>query len=99
MKAQKSATAGKACSAAPQSENILITFKRIPLGKSGVRLQFFIHETGKKWCAVDFQTKFMAIIDREAKRLRMNAGQFIFHAVKHQLPALEKSMQEQGRAA
>jgi hypothetical protein len=89
----------RASAAARQDERFRITYKRIPLGESGVRLTFYIVETGKKWLFLDFTTEFMAIIDRAAKRARMNAGQFIFHVVEVQLPMLEAELQGQGRAA
>jgi hypothetical protein len=90
---------GSAEAAARQAETVQLTMKRLPLGKSGVRLQFYKAETGKKWLFVDFKTELMAIIDRFAKRAKMNAGQFIFMAVESQLSSLETKVQGQGRAA
>lgn len=98
MKTKKSTLQNRAGTAARQSERVAITYKRISLGKSGVRLQFYRAETGKKWCFVDLKNELMAIIDRDAKRARMNAGQFIFHVVEAQLPSLQTNPQEQGRA-
>ena len=89
----------RAGAAAQQDEIVLITYQRIPVGKSGVRLQFYLAETGKKWCSVAFKTKVMASIDRAAKRAKMNAGQFIFHMVGIGFRMMEAEAQGQGRAA
>ena len=80
-----------AVAAARQSKRIHVTFDRIPLGKSGVRLQFYEAKTLKRLLFVDFQIELMAIIDEAATRDRMNVGKFIFRAV-------ESELSGQGRA-
>ena len=81
-----------------QAKMVLLTTKRIPLGKSGVRLQFYKAETGKKWIFVDLKTELMAMIDQCAKREKTNAGHLILHAM-DVLFQLQEKMQRQGRAA
>jgi hypothetical protein len=81
--------------ACPQAERNLIRYRRISLGKSGTRLQFY--KGYAKCYYLDLTPKMMRWIDKWAEAENMTVVRIIFSNIGSMVVELEKIIRFQGR--